>query len=184
VDLAKCNVCHARLDNLFSHGNQRIATQHCPICHNPNADDSPIRLATDPQPAESISFARMIHRIHSGDTLDQDYTIYGFGHNVSTFNDVTYPGDRRNCLACHTAQSVVELPLPITNVPVITGRDFFSPRGSATSACTGCHDSRDVAAHAYINTAYFPGNSTVPAEACGTCHASGADYDVAKVHAR
>jgi len=184
VDLAKCNVCHARLDNLFSHGNQRIATQHCPICHNPNADDSPIRLATDSQPAESISFARMIHRIHSGENLDQDYTIFGFGHNASNFNDVTYPGDRRNCVACHSSQTVVELPLPITNQPVITMRDFFSPRGSATSACTGCHDSRDVAAHAYINTAYFPNTPNIPSEACGTCHAAGADYDVAKVHAR
>jgi OmcA/MtrC family decaheme c-type cytochrome len=186
VTLAKCNVCHARLDILFSHGNQRIAIEHCVICHNPNADDSPTRNAvpTAPQPPESISFARMIHRIHSGDTLEQDYTIYGFGGAVSTFNDVTYPGDRRNCVACHSSATVVELPLPITNVPVITNRDFFSPRGSATSACTGCHDSRDVAAHAFINTAFFPNNPTVPAEACGTCHGTGADLDVAKVHAR
>ncbi|MGE5717747.1 MAG: multiheme c-type cytochrome, partial [Acidobacteriota bacterium] len=57
-------------------------------------------------------------------------------------------------------------------------------RGSATAACTGCHDSRDVAAHAFLNTAFFPGSPTVPAEACGTCHATGADWDVAKVHAR
>jgi OmcA/MtrC family decaheme c-type cytochrome len=194
VDLAKCNVCHARLDNLFSHGNQRIATQHCTICHNPNADDSPTRnaVATAPQPPESIEFSRMIHRIHTGEGssslsqpgLAQDYTIYGFGGAVSTFNDVTYPGDRRNCLACHTTAAVTELPLPITNQPVITQRDFFSPRGSATAACTGCHDSRDVAAHAFLNTAFFPGSPTVPAEACGTCHAAGADYDVAKVHAR
>jgi OmcA/MtrC family decaheme c-type cytochrome len=184
VSLTKCNVCHDRLDILFSHGNQRITIEHCVICHNPNADDSPVRPATAPQPAESISFARMIHRIHTGDSLAQDYTIYGFGGAITTFNDVTYPGDRRNCIACHTTAAVVELPLPITNVPVITGRDFFSPRGSATAACTGCHDSRDVAAHAFINTAYFPNNPNVPAEACGTCHGAGADLDVAKVHAR
>src|SRR5664280_1783132 len=190
VDLAKCNVCHARLDILFSHGNQRIATQHCPICHNPNADDSPVRPASA-NPPESIEFARMIHRIHTGEGssslsqpgLAQDYTIYGFGGAMTTFNDVTYPGDRRNCLACHVSAATYALPLPITNVPVITQRDFFSPRGSATAACTGCHDSRDVAAHAYLNTAFFPG-STAPAEACGTCHSTGADYDVAKVHAR
>ena len=183
VDLALCNKCHARLDILFSHGNQRIATQHCPICHNPNGDDSPVRPASA-NPPESIEFARMIHRIHTGQDLAQDYTIYGFGGAVTTFNDVTYPGDRRNCIACHTTAAVVELPLPITNQPVITQRDFFSPRGSATAACTGCHDSRDVAAHAYINTAYFPNTPNIPAEACGTCHAAGADYDVAKVHAR
>jgi OmcA/MtrC family decaheme c-type cytochrome len=185
VALTKCNVCHDRLDILFSHGNQRITIEHCVICHNPNADDRPFRPADGSQnPAESVSFARMIHRIHSGDLLDQDFTVFGFGGNASNFNDVTYPGDRRNCIACHTTATVVELPLPITNVPVVTLRDFFSPRGSATSACTGCHDSRDVAAHAFINTAFFPNNPTVPAEACGTCHGAGADLDVAKVHAR
>ena len=126
----------------------------------------------------------MIHRIHTGEELAQDYTVYGFGGAISTFNDVTYPGDRRNCLACHTTQAVVELPLPITNQPVITDRDFFSPMGSATAACTGCHDSRDVVSHAFINTSFFPKNPTAPAEACGTCHGTGADLDVAKVHAR
>jgi OmcA/MtrC family decaheme c-type cytochrome len=185
VALAKCNVCHARLDNLFSHGAQRIETQHCVICHNPNASDIGRRPTDGSQnPGESVEFARMIHRIHTGEELNQDYTIYGFGGNPANFNEVTYPGDRRNCLACHVNAASYALPLPITNQPVITDRDFFSPRGSATAACTGCHDSRDVAAHAFINTAYFPNTPLVPAEACGTCHATGASYDVAKVHAR
>jgi OmcA/MtrC family decaheme c-type cytochrome len=126
----------------------------------------------------------LIHRIHSGDTLAQDFTIYGFGGGASNFNDVTYPGDRRNCVACHVNIAAVTLPLPITNQPVVTDRDFFSPRGSATAACTGCHDSRDVAAHAFLNTAFFPGSPTVPAEACGTCHGAGATYAVDVVHAR
>jgi OmcA/MtrC family decaheme c-type cytochrome len=185
VSLAKCNVCHARLDNLFSHGNQRIDTQHCPICHNPNGSDAGARPADGSQnPPESIEFARMIHRIHTGNLLDQDYSVFGHSGTATNFNEVTYPGDRRNCLACHASAATYALPLPITNVPVVTDRDFFSPRGSATAACTGCHDSRDVAAHAYINTAYFPGSPTVPAEACGTCHGTGTDLDVAKVHAR
>jgi OmcA/MtrC family decaheme c-type cytochrome len=185
VQLTKCNACHADLNVLFSHGNQRITIEHCVICHNPNGSDIGRRPTDHSQdPGESISFARMIHRIHTGDLLDQDYTIYGFGGNAATFNEVTYPGDRRNCLACHANAASYSLPLPITNQPVVTDRDFFSPRGSATAACTGCHDSRDVAAHAYINTAYFPNSPAIPAEACGTCHATGADYDVAKVHAR
>jgi OmcA/MtrC family decaheme c-type cytochrome len=190
VLLSKCNKCHQDLYVLFSHGNQRISIEHCVICHNPNGSDIGRRPADHSlDPGESISFARMIHRIHTGENLDQDYTIFGFGGNASNFNEVTYPGDRRNCLACHGTDSnantvTYALPLPITNVPVVTDRDFFSPRGSATSACTGCHDSRDVAAHAFINTAFFPGSPTVPAEACGTCHATGADWDVAKVHAR
>ncbi len=190
VVLSKCNACHASLDVLFSHGNQRIAIEHCVICHNPNGNDGGRRPTDGSQnPAESISFARMIHRIHTGEDLAQDYTVYGFGGAVSNFNEVTYPGDRRNCLACHGTKASLNtvtynLPLPITNVPVVTDRDFFSPRGSATSACTGCHDSRDVAAHAYINTAYFPNSPAVPAEACGTCHGTGTTYDVNSVHAR
>jgi OmcA/MtrC family decaheme c-type cytochrome len=185
VQLTKCNACHQDLNVTFSHGNQRITIEHCVICHNPQANDGGRRPTDGSQnPPESIEFARMIHRIHTGDNLTQDYTIYGFGGSAATFNEVTYPGDRRNCLACHVSAATYALPLPITNVPVVTERDFFSPRGSATAACTGCHDSRDVAAHAYLNTAYFPNNPTAPAEACGTCHGTGTDYDVAKVHAR
>jgi len=185
VQLTKCNACHQDLYVLFSHGNQRIAIEHCVICHNPNGSDIGRRPTDGSQnPGESIEFARMIHRIHTGEELAQDYTIYGFGGAAATFNEVTYPGDRRNCLACHANAAAYALPLPITNQPVVTDRDFFSPRGSATAACTGCHDSRDVAAHAYINTAYFPNTPTVPSEACGTCHGTGTDLDVAKVHAR
>ena len=182
VALANCNKCHQDLNVTFSHGNQRITIEHCVICHNPNGTDAGRR--TDATlPAESIEFARMIHRIHTGDQLVQDFTVFGFGGAVSTFNDVTYPGDRRNCLACHISAATYTLPLPLTNVPVVTQRDFFSPMGSATAACTGCHDSRDVVAHAFINTAFFPG-STDPAEACGTCHGPGAELAVDKVHAR
>lgn len=185
VSLAKCNTCHDRLDILFSHGNQRIAIEHCVICHNPNSSDIGRRPIDGSQnPGESVEFARMIHRIHTGLELEQDYTIYGFGGAAANFNEVTYPGDRRNCLACHTSAATYALPLPIKNQPVVTERDYFSPMGSATAACTGCHDSRDVLAHAYINTAFFPNNPLVPAEACGTCHGTGADLDVAKVHAR
>ena len=185
VSITNCNKCHQDLGVVFSHGNQRFAIQHCVICHNPNGTDLARRPADHSQdPGESIEFARMIHRIHTGEELTQDYTIFGNSGVGASFNEVTYPGDRRNCLACHVNAAAVALPLPLTNVPVVTDRDFFSPRGSATAACTGCHDSRDVAAHAFLNTAYFPNSPTVPAEACGTCHGTGTDLDVAKVHAR
>ena len=185
VSLTKCNACHARLDNLFSHGGQRITIEHCVICHNPNGTDLARRPADgSANPAESIEFARMIHRIHTGEELSQDYTIYGFGGAAASFNEVTYPGDRRNCLACHVNAAAYSIPLPNTNIPVVTDRDYYSPRGSTSAACTGCHDSRDVAAHAYINTAYFPNSPTVPVDSCGTCHATGADAGVDKVHAR
>jgi OmcA/MtrC family decaheme c-type cytochrome len=180
VDINKCNVCHKRLG---AHGGRRLVTQNCVICHNPINDDSSQRAAGTGAP-ESIEFARMIHRIHTGENLTQDFTIYGHGGRAVNFNDVTFPGDRRDCLKCHVSSSTYSLPVASTNISVATQRDFFSPQGPGTTACTGCHDSRDVLAHAYINTANFPAAPTVPAESCGTCHGTGATFAVDKVHAR
>jgi OmcA/MtrC family decaheme c-type cytochrome len=179
VLLATCNKCHDRLATTFSHGGQRIAIEECDICHNPNADDSPARPASAGKP-ESILLKRMIHRIHSGENLTQDFTIYGFGGNPSNFNGVAYPGDRKDCVQCHTSTSTYNLPLPTGTIPAITQRDFFSPQGPATSACLGCHDNIDAAAHAYLNTVTSP----FFGEACASCHGDGKDWDVVKVHAR
>ena len=54
--------------------------------------------------------------------------------------------------------------------------------GNGTAACLSCHDSRDAAAHAFLNTATFPG-STTPAEACASCHGPNSEWAVDKVHA-
>ncbi|MGE5346637.1 MAG: multiheme c-type cytochrome, partial [Acidithiobacillales bacterium] len=186
VDLVKCDACHYRLATTFSHGGQRIAIQFCVMCHNPNGDDSSRRPSDHSQdPAESISFQRMIHRIHTGEELTQDYTIYGFNGQPNSFNEVTYPGDRRDCIKCHAGNNLntTNLPTPVGTLDVVTDRDYFSPRGPGTAACTGCHDDRDTAAHAYLNTTTFPGN-TQPTEACGTCHGPNSEWSPAKVHAR
>ena len=122
---------------------------------------------------------RMIHRIHSGHNLTQDYTVYGFGGTPHNYNHVGYPQDRRNCDACHVNNSHL-LPIPQSD-PVITLRDYFSPQGPATSACLGCHDTIDAAAHAFLNTTTF---GTQPAEACAVCHGAGKTWSVEKSHAR
>jgi len=178
VTLAQCNTCH---DRLALHGGQRLTTLECVICHNPTANDSARRPASEGQP-ESVSFQRMIHRIHTGEEMTQDFTIFGFGGSRNNFNEVRFPGDRRDCAKCH-AGTAYTLPLPTGIDSVTTLRDYFSPQGPGTAACLGCHDNRDAAAHAYLNTVSFPG-STIPAEACATCHGTGKDWDVAKVHAR
>jgi OmcA/MtrC family decaheme c-type cytochrome len=98
------------------------------------------------------------------------------------WNEVLYPGDRRNCASCHTGTSYA-LPLATGVDPVITPRDFFSPEGPGTASCLGCHDNEDAAAHAYLNTTYF-GGSTKPSEACATCHGTGKDWSVQQSHAR
>jgi OmcA/MtrC family decaheme c-type cytochrome len=178
VVLDNCNKCHDRLATTFSHGGQRIAIEECVICHNPNASDV-ARRPPDQLPAESISLKRLIHRIHSGENLTQDFTVYGF-NGASNFNEVRYPGDRKNCVQCHTSTSTYNLPLPNGAIPVQTARDYFSPQGPATAACLGCHDNSDAAAHAYLNTVTSP----FFAEACATCHGDGKDWDVVKVHAK
>jgi OmcA/MtrC family decaheme c-type cytochrome len=176
-----CNKCHDRLATTFSHGGQRIAIEECDICHNPNATDVNRRPADGSKnPPESILLKRMIHRIHSGENLTQEYTVYGFGGNPTHFNEVRYPGDRKDCLQCHTSTSTYNLPLPTGTIFAITERDFFSPQGPGTSACLGCHDNVDAAAHAYLNTVFTP----FMGEACASCHGDGKDWDVVKVHAR
>ncbi len=179
VVLDNCNKCHDRLATTFSHGGQRIAIEECVICHNPNASDKARRPA-DQGPPESISLKRLIHRIHSGENLTQPFSVFGFGGTANSFNEVRYPGNRKDCVQCHTSTSTYNLPLPTGAIPVVTQRDFFSPQGPATAACLGCHDNVDAAAHAYLNTVTSP----FFGEACASCHGDGKDWDVVKVHAR
>ena len=177
VALANCNACHQALS---LHGGQRNTTEECVICHNPTGNDSARRPASEGAP-ESISFQRLVHRIHSGENLTQDFTIYGFGGSKNNFNEVRFPGDVRDCTKCHVNTAAYSLPLQTGIQSVNTQRDYFAPQGPATAACLGCHDNSDAAAHAYLNTTTFGG--TTPTEACATCHGTGKDWDVAKVHA-
>jgi OmcA/MtrC family decaheme c-type cytochrome len=174
VSMALCNACH---DRLALHGGQRLAIEECVICHNPTNTDVSRRPADAGAP-ESISFQYMIHRIHSGHELERDFTVYGFGGSAHHYNEVTFPGDRRDCAACHVNNSHIP---PVGGDAVTTPRDYFTPMGSGTAGCLGCHDSRDAAAHAYLNTTTFAGQ---PAESCGTCHGANATWSAAKVHAR
>jgi OmcA/MtrC family decaheme c-type cytochrome len=179
VAISQCNVCH---DRLALHGGQRLTTLECVVCHNPVENDGARRPTNAGQP-ESVSFQRLIHRIHTGEELTQDFTIYGFGGTPNNFNEVRFPGDRRNCAKCHVNTASYVPPLNTGIASVNTPRDYFSPQGPATAACLGCHDNKDAAAHAYLNSATFPG-STTPSEACATCHGSGKDWAVDRVHAR
>ena len=120
----------------------------------------------------------MIHRIHSGENLTQDFTIFGFGGSVNNFNEVRFPGDRRDCQQCHVAGAYVVADIPPTDrLSTITLRDYFSPQGPTSAACLGCHDDRAPAAHAFVMTAPF-------GESCAACHGQDGDFAVDKVHAR
>jgi OmcA/MtrC family decaheme c-type cytochrome len=176
VDLANCNTCH---DRLTFHGGQRLQAAECVLCHNPNADDSRYRTEQiGGLPAESIDFKRMIHRIHTGEDLTRDFTIIGRNGAVHDFNEIRYPGDRRDCTSCHVndAWNVPEV-TQAGRLPTITMRDWYTPQQPNSAACLGCHDSQSAAAHAFVNTAPF-------GEACAACHGVNAEFAVEKVHAR
>ncbi len=172
VDMAKCNDCH---DQLSLHGGQRLNVNECTICHNPVNSDEEVR-PEDMLPAQSIHFKWLIHRLHSGHELTQDFTVFGFRSSVHNYNELTYPGDRRNCEACHLPNTY-DLPLVSDALGTITDRDWFSPMGPASATCLSCHDTQDAAAHAFVMTAPF-------GESCASCHGADREYSVSKVHAR
>ncbi len=174
----KCNVCHK---TLAIHGGGRRNNNICVFCHNPANVDDPngsrnagfkVPAGTVPQ---SINFRFMIHRIHTGEELTREFEIFR-SRGVFGFNGLRYPGDRRDCAQCHVNKSN-QLPLPEGLANTVAPREFYSPLGPAASACLGCHDGQDAAAHTYIMTAPF-------GESCPVCHEEGADFAVSKVHAR
>ena len=90
VDIAKCNGCHSALS---LHGENRNQIEQCVMCHNPSENDASVRgistTASDKTlPAQSVNFAMMIHKIHTGEQLAADfntnYRIVGFGGSRST----------------------------------------------------------------------------------------------------
>ncbi len=172
VALANCDKCH---DKLQLHGNNRNQIEACVMCHNPAATDSALRPASA-NPPESIDMKVMVHRIHTGADLNSDYTIYGFGGSVNNFNDVLFPGDRRDCVKCHV-DSTYTVPLPAVATPTTTPRNFWSPVLPTAAACMGCHDEVAALAHFFVNTAPF-------GEACATCHSEDDEFAVSEVHAR
>ncbi|OFV91924.1 MAG: hypothetical protein A3H28_08530 [Acidobacteria bacterium RIFCSPLOWO2_02_FULL_61_28] len=157
VDVKKCNGCH---NTLKLHGGTRTNTDYCVMCHRPKAVDDGL----------PINFRTHIHRIHTGEELKNEWTV---GRN---YNGLRFPGDRRNCASCHVNNSN-QLPLPEGMANTDSPGLFYTPLGPAASACLGCHDSKDAAAHAFQMTAPF-------GESCAACHGEGRDFAVSKVHAR
>lgn len=170
VELSRCNKCH---DKLQLHGNNRNDPQYCVGCHNPTMTDGARRPAAEGA-AQSIHFKVMIHRIHTGEDLTSDFTIWG--GSPATFNNVTFPGDRRDCTTCHAGSSYT-LPLALGLLASSTPRWYWTPTQPVAAACLACHDSLVAAAHAAVNTSSL-------GESCNVCHKEGAEFAVTRLHAR
>ncbi|HEY1242440.1 MAG TPA: OmcA/MtrC family decaheme c-type cytochrome [Bryobacteraceae bacterium] len=189
VALAKCNTCHV---NLSLHGENRNQIEQCVLCHNPSMDDSPVRsqavnAADKNLPPQGVNFAMMIHKIHRGETMQEDgatYIIVGNGGSHNDFSDVRYPvmgptggvADTAKCDMCHVNNS--EASFPIGQNAVADQQGKWNPTAPATTnACTACHIKTSTFAHAAAN--YDPKFG----ESCDVCHGVGADFDVQKMHA-
>jgi len=160
VDDYNCESCHS---NLKFHGSNRHDPQYCNTCHMPEA--------TDRRDEQTIHLKYMIHSIHRGEDL-----AYGFSIGSHDYSEFVYPGDLRNCDACHVNNSQ-QVPVENTALSTITPQGFWSPMMPNSAACLSCHDDDDSAVHAYTNTAPF-------GESCGTCHGEGKVAAVDKVHAQ
>jgi hypothetical protein len=160
VDDVKCESCH---NNLSYHGGIRHDPQYCNTCHMPEALDF--------NEDQTIHLKFMVHSIHRGENLE-----YGFSIADRDYSDVVYPGDLRNCDACHVNNSQ-QVPVDSTTLPTTTPQAWWSPMMPNTAACLSCHDDDDSATHAYSNTVFF-------GESCGTCHGEGRVAAVDKVHAK
>jgi OmcA/MtrC family decaheme c-type cytochrome len=161
VATAKCNGCHSALS---FHGDNRNAIEACVICHNPGKTGGPA-------PGLPISFSVMIHRIHTGSELTIPYSFSA----SANFNEVGYPGDRRDCAACHVNGSE-QLPLSAKLLPVTDPSGPLNPMGPVTAACTGCHTQLFTASHALANT-------NALGESCAACHGPNSEFSIDRVHA-
>jgi len=161
VATEKCAACHQ--DLTFIHSGSRAGTQECVICHNPTLVDGTSK--------QTVSFASQIHSTHRGESLSNPYIL-----GTTNYQEVRYPGDLRNCSACHVNNSY-----QVDNVGAVasisTPAALTPTTPPVAAACLGCHDDRSTAVHALVNTSQY-------GESCVTCHGQNGEFSVDKVHAR
>jgi OmcA/MtrC family decaheme c-type cytochrome len=191
VALSNCNNCHV---SLSLHGNLRNNTEYCVLCHNPSNTDASQRpdavVASDKKlPPQGINFNLLVHRLHDGvnaaaDNPKNPYIVVGFGGSHNDFSGTLFPvmspaGDAtymQNCAVCHvnsTEQN--DLPLMGNLNQVTDPQGWINPVGAISSACSGCHVSKEEASH-------FLANTDSLGESCGVCHSAGAQFAVDAVH--
>ena len=172
VALENCNSCHGQLS---FHGGNRNNPQQCVLCHNPMNTDAESR-GPDDGAAESTHFKTMIHRIHTGENLTENFTILRSRGRTFNFNELRFPGDRRNCVTCHI-DGTQQLPLPATALPTLWPRNLINPQQPTAAACLSCHTTRDALIHASLQTSSL-------GESCAVCHGPNRQFSIDRSHAR
>jgi OmcA/MtrC family decaheme c-type cytochrome len=172
VAIENCNSCHGALS---AHGGSRNDTEQCVLCHTSSETDMNRRPPDRGEP-ESVHFKTMIHKIHTGEDLTDEFTVFGFGGSEHNFTEVRFPGDRRNCGACHV-EGTEQLPTPAPALPSLSPRGLVSLLQPASAACLSCHTSRDALVHAVLQT-------NALGESCSVCHGPNRQFAVDRVHTR
>jgi OmcA/MtrC family decaheme c-type cytochrome len=199
VELANCQACH---QNLSLHGGNRTNDiNSCVTCHNPRNTDREVREIaatppTDGKDEESLDFKRMIHGIHAAGIRENPLQIVGYrGFNTYIYDEeeVQYPGNLADCVACHTSTGYT-LPLPsgVLATTIDTGVDLQSPVDDKvispiTAVCSSCHDDTEATSHMTLQGGSFSTtqeaiDSGKVVETCNVCHGAGREFDVTAVH--
>jgi OmcA/MtrC family decaheme c-type cytochrome len=187
---SNCNQCHVALS---LHGGLRSNVEYCVLCHNPSNTDFTTRptatvASYQTQPNQGINFNMLVHRIHDGvnaaaDNPKYPYVVIGHGGSVNDFSGVLFPAMSptgsatymQNCSLCHVNSSE-QNDLSISNLnPVTDPQGWVNPVQPFSSACGGCHVSKDEASH-------FLANTDALGESCNVCHGTGAQFAVDAMH--
>lgn len=138
IPTSSCNACH---DKLAAHGGTRNEVILCQLCHTDQTND--------PESGNTVEFENMVHKIHAGSQLNNDYRIVGFGSRVHDYHEIVWTQDVRNCTTCHKdgAQS--------DNWHTAPGR----------AACGSCHDDVNFVTGFQHNAGPFNDD-----DACASCH--------------
>jgi OmcA/MtrC family decaheme c-type cytochrome len=184
IEESRCNACHY---DLVIHGNLRTEIPYCQICHNPRTTDEARRPGVDPvtNPPASVDLKVMVHRIHTGEELTDDYTVYGFGGTPHNYNEVVYPGNRSDCEECHVPgtyllppeEGAISTVISVGGVPVPQPDAVLTP---SMAACLSCHDDPVSADHGTLNAVIAGPDDW--AESCTVCHGEGKESAVSEVH--
>lgn len=193
VAIESCNSCHTELT---FHGGNRIDTDNCVTCHNPDAND--------PISGESLDLKVMAHKIHQGIDLPtlaeagNQYSLFTRNgeketvfaendgiwvlNNKGTIDGINYPQDIRNCTGCHADDADLVTNPDLQGVITSEGGNWKSMPTVAT--CSSCHD--NIAFSEAMLTAKPNSEKHImfPAEndTCLSCHGEGAGMSVENVH--
>ena len=150
-----CTSCHGQEGFAF-HGGARRSVDQCVSCHQPGKIDGGGVNA-------SLDFRVMIHKIHTGVNLTQNYEFCGFGCEnfgapPDNFNNVVYPQSTRNCVTCHNPEN-----------PATPQASNIAGRATA-QVCASCHDNLAFDETGLTNANQNHIGLAQPNETCEACH--------------